>query len=163
MRKEGYGGMSDHFQPPMKKEGNNNPFQHLWEMVDQFFDERPLKKMMETLDEYFQKTLSHSYIPIDVRETKDEYTIIAHLPNVKRNQIQLEFIDNHLQLIIQNNEMIESIDEQSHFYQRRRMHQHIARVIPLPYAVSEKEVKASWKNGKLIIRLPQKRKYIDIE
>lgn len=118
---------------------------------------------METLDEYFQKTLSHTYIPIDVRETKDEYTIIAHLPNIKRNQIQLEFIDNHLQLIIQNNEMIESIDEQSHFYQRRRMHQHIARVIPLPYAVSEKEVKASWKNGKLIIRLPQKRKYIDIE
>lgn len=44
MRKEGYGGMSDHFQPPMKKEGNSNPLQHVWEMVDQFFDERPLKK-----------------------------------------------------------------------------------------------------------------------
>lgn len=162
-QKEGYGEMSDQFQPPMKKEGNHNPFQHLWEMVDHFFDERPLKNMMETLDEYFQQTFSHAYIPVDIRETKDEFAMIVHLPDVKRNQIQLQFADDHLQLVIQNNETIEATDEQNHLYQQRRIRQHIVRTIPLPYHVSEKEVKASWQNGKLVIRLPQKRKYIDIE
>ncbi|WP_420768924.1 Hsp20/alpha crystallin family protein [Parageobacillus thermoglucosidasius] len=157
--------MSDHFQPPMKKEGNHhNPFQHLWEMVGQFFDERPLKNMMETLDEYFQQTFSHAYIPVDFRETKDEFAMIVHLPDdVKRHQLQLQFANDHLQLVIQSNEIIETADEQNHLYQQRRMRQQIVRTIPLPYRVSEKEVKASWQNGKLVIRLPQKRKYIDIE
>jgi HSP20 family protein len=155
--------MGEHFQPPMKHEGNENPFGHLWKMFDQFLDERPLKKMMETLDEYFQQTFSQVYIPIDVHETKEEYTIIAHLPNVKRNQIELQFIDDHLQLIVHHHETIESLDDQGHVYQKRQTQQHISRMIPLPYPVSEKDVKASFQNGKLVIRLPQKRKYIEIE
>jgi HSP20 family protein len=155
--------MGEHFQPPMKHGGNENPLAHLWKMFEQFLDDRPLKKMMETMDEYFQQTLSHAYIPIDVRETKEEYTIIAHLPNVKRNQIELQFMDDYLQLIIHHRETVESIDEQGQIYQKRNMQKHISRTIPLPYPVSEKDVKASFQNGKLVIRLPQKRKYIEIE
>jgi HSP20 family protein len=155
--------MSEHFQPPMKHGGNENPLANLWKMFDQFLDERPLKKMMETMDEYFQQMLSHAYIPIDVHETKEEYTIIAHLPNVKRNQIELQFMDDYLQLIIHHHETVESMDEKGHVYQKRKMQKHISRTIPLPYPVSEKDVKASFQNGKLVIRLPQKRKYIEIE
>jgi HSP20 family protein len=155
--------MGEHFQPPMKHGGNEDPFGHLWKMVDQFLDERPLQKMMETIDEYFQKTFSRVYIPVDVHETKEEYTIIAHLPNIKRNQIELQFMDDRLQLIIHHRETVETTDEQGKVYQKRQMQQHISRVIPLPYPVSEKDVKASFQNGKLVIRLPQKRKYIEIE
>jgi HSP20 family protein len=155
--------MNEHFQPPMRKKRDAEPLQHLWEMVDQFFDERPLKKMFETLDEYFHETFSHSYIPVDVHETKQEYIITAHLPHVKRNQVRLECTDDYLHLTIKNNEVIESTDEQKNVYQKRQMHQNITRTIPLPYPVTEKEIKASFEDGKLIIRLPQKRKYIDID
>ncbi|MBA2875084.1 Hsp20/alpha crystallin family protein [Thermaerobacillus caldiproteolyticus] len=155
--------MNDHFQPPMKKKQDDEPFQRLWGMIDQFFDERPLKKMFETLDEYFHKTFSHAYIPVEVHETKHDYTITAHLPHVKRDQIQLEFTDDYLHLTVKNHEIIESTDEGNHVYQKRQMSQNITRTIPLPYPVTEKEIKASFEDGRLIIRLPQKRKYIDID
>ncbi|WP_027408527.1 Hsp20 family protein [Anoxybacteroides tepidamans] len=155
--------MNEHFQPPMRKKRDEEPFQRLREMVDQFFDERPLKKMLETLDEYFHETFSRSYIPIDVHETATEYVITAHLPNVKRQQIQLEFDDQLLHLTVHNDEIIESADDQKHIYKKRRMHQHTTRTIPLPYPVTEKEIKASFENGELVIKLPQKKKFIDID
>jgi HSP20 family protein len=155
--------VSEHFQPPMKKNKNSDYFDHLLDMVDQFFDERPLIKMLETLDEYFHQTFSQSYIPIDIDETKQEYIITAHLPNVNRNQIELEFADRHLILTVKNNEFIESVDEQTHVYQKKQTYQNISRTIPLPYPVSEKDIKASFQDGKLVIRLPQKRKFIDVE
>jgi HSP20 family protein len=151
--------VSEHFQPPIKKNKNNDPFQHLLDMVDQFFDERPLQRMLETLDEYFHQT----FIPIDIHETKQEYIIKAHLPNVKRNQIELEFADRYLVLTVKNNEIIETVDENNQAYQKKQMHQNISRTIPLPYTVSEKDIKASFENGQLIIRFPQKRKFIDVE
>lgn len=155
--------MNDHFQPPARKKWDEEPLQRLRKMVDQFFDERPLKKMFETLDEYFHETFSSSYIPIDVHETATEYVITAHLPNIKRHQVQLEFDDSMLHLTVQNDEVIESTDEQNNVYKKRRMYQNMTRTIPLPYPVTEKEIKASLENDELIIRLPQKKKFIDID
>jgi HSP20 family protein len=155
--------VNEQFQPPIKKKKDIEPFQHLLDMVEQFFDERPLQKMLETLDDYFQQTFKQTYIPIDVHETKQEYIITAHLPNVKREQIELEFIDDHLILTVKNSETIEAINEQTHAYEKKQMYQNIRRTLPLPYPVSEKEIKASFQNGKLVIRFPQRRKWIDVE
>jgi HSP20 family protein len=155
--------VNEQFQPPIKKQKDADAFQHLLDMVEQIFDERPLQKMLETLDDYFQQTFKQTYIPIDVHETKQEYVITAHLPNVKRNQIELEFIDDHLILTVKNNETIESMNEQTHAYQKKQTYQNIRRTIPLPYPVSEKEIKATFQDGKLVIRFPQRRKLIDVK
>jgi HSP20 family protein len=155
--------VNEQFQPPIKKKQDTDALQHLLDIVEEFFDERPLQKMLETLDDYFQQTFKQTYIPIDVHETKQEYIITAHLPNVKSNQIELEFIDDHLILTVKNNETIESVNEQSHTYQKKQTYQNIKRTIPLPYPVSEKEIKASLHDGKLVIRFPQRRKLIDVE
>jgi HSP20 family protein len=155
--------VSEQFQPPIKKKKDADAFQYLLDMVEQFFDERPLQKMLKTLDDYFEQTFKQTYIPIDVHETKQEYVITAHLPNVKRNQIELEFIDDHFILTVKNNEIIESMDEQTHAYEKKQTYQNICRTIPLPYPVSEKEIKASFQDGKLVIRFPQRRKLINVE
>ncbi|RAK22100.1 HSP20 family molecular chaperone IbpA [Anoxybacillus vitaminiphilus] len=155
--------MSEQFQPPIKKKKDDDTFQYLFDIVDQFFDERPLQKMLETLDDYFQQTFKQTYIPIDVYETTQEYVITAHLPNVNRNQIELEFIDDHFILTVKNNEKMESVNEHTHVYQKKQTYQNIRRTIPLPYSVSEKEIKASFQDGKLVIRFPQRRKLIDVE
>ncbi len=154
--------MNEHFQPPMRKKRDDEPFQRLREMVDQFFDEKPIRKMFETLDEYFHETFSRSYIPIDIHETAAEYVITAYLPNVNRQQIQLEFHEKVLQLTVYSDETLETTDEQKQIYKKRRMHHQTTRSIPLPYPVTEKEIQASFENGELVIRLPQKKKYIDI-
>ncbi|ANB60204.1 Hsp20 family protein [Anoxybacteroides amylolyticum] len=154
--------MSDHFQLPRKKQ-EEEPFQRLREMVSQFLDEQPIRKMFETLDEYVHDTILRSYIPIDVHETAREYIITAYLPNVNRQQIQLEFDDTVLHLTVHHREIVESADEQNNVYKKRRMQQQMMRTIPLPYPVKESEIKASFENGELVIRLPQKKKFIDIE
>ncbi|GMB07924.1 HSP20 family molecular chaperone IbpA [Thermolongibacillus altinsuensis] len=149
--------LSNEFQPPMKKKKDVS------HMLDSFFDDRPLKKLLHTLDEYVHRTFSPLYIPIDVHETSTEHVIIAHLPSVKREQIQLQFDEERLILSISHQERIETIDEQGNLFQKKEAQQHITKSIFLPYPVSEKEVQASFQDGKLVIRLPQKKKYIDID
>lgn len=155
--------MNDHVQPPMRKKREEDPLQRLREMVSQFFDEQPIRKMFETLDEYVHDTILRSYIPIDVYETAHEYIITAYLPNVNRQQIQLELDGTMLHLTVHHREIVESTDAQNNVYKKRRMQQQMRRTIPLPYPVKENEINASFENGELVIHLPQKKKFIDIE
>ena len=150
-------------EPPMKRKNDMDPFQHLFEMMNQFLDDRPLQKFLETVDHYFQQTIHSSTIPITIHETQREYIITAALPNIKPDQIELEFMDRHLVLSVKNFEDTELIDEQAFSYKRQQLRQHMKRTIPLPYPVSQNEIKAAYENGNLVIRLPQKRKYIEIE
>ncbi|MBB6283162.1 Hsp20/alpha crystallin family protein [Geobacillus subterraneus] len=154
--------MNEPFQPPAGG-GGDHPFHHLRKMVNQWFDERPLQKLLETLDDYFAQTFAEAYIPIEVKETKRDYQIIVRLPDIKREQISLQWHEDGLQLVIDHQETIESADDNGHVYERRQARRRVTRVIPFPYPVAEHEVKASFQNSTLIIRLPQKRKYIDIE
>lgn len=150
-------------EPPMRKKDEMDPFEHVFEMMNQFMDNRHLQKFLETIDEYFQHTLRSSCIPINIHETKHEYIISASLPNIEPNQIQLEFTDHHLILSVKNNASTEYSDDKTHLYKKWNSQQNISKTIPLPYPVMEDEIKAAYENGNLIIRLPQKRKYIDIE
>ncbi|AUI38124.1 heat-shock protein Hsp20 [[Bacillus] caldolyticus] len=154
--------MNESFQPPANG-GGHHPFHHLRKMMNQWFDERPLQKLFETLDDYFAQTFAAAYIPIEVKETKHDYQIIVRLPDIKREQISLQWQEDGLQLIIDHHEWIESSDSHGHVYERRHARRRVARLIPFPYPVAEHEVKASFQNGTLTIQLPQKRKYIDID
>ncbi|MGZ0086077.1 Hsp20/alpha crystallin family protein [Caldibacillus thermoamylovorans] len=154
--------MNQPFQPPSGGD-EDHPLHHLRHMIHQWLDERPWQKLLETLDDYFAQTFVEAYIPIEVKETKREYQIIVRLPEVKREQISLQWQDDGLQLFIDHYETIESADSHGHVYERRQARRRVARWIPFPYPVAEHEVKASFHNGSLVIRLPQKRKYIDIE
>ncbi|NNU90481.1 Hsp20/alpha crystallin family protein [Anoxybacillus sp. CHMUD] len=133
-------------------------------ILDSFFDDRSLKKLLYTLDEYVHRTFSPIYIPIDVRETKEEYVIIAHLPNATRDSVHLQFIDNtRLLLSVIYDEQIETIDDEKKFVQRKRTYERATKSIFLPYPVSESDIQASFQDGKLIIRLPQRKTFIPIE
>jgi len=154
--------MNEPFQPPAGG-GGDHPFHHLRKMVNQWFDERPLHKLLETLDDYFAQTFAEAYIPIEVKETKRDYQIIVRLPGIKREQISLQWHEDGLQLVIDYHETVESADDNGRVYERRQARRRVTREIPFPYPVAEHEVKASFQGGTLIIRLPQKRKYIDIE
>ncbi|AKS38630.1 heat-shock protein Hsp20 [Anoxybacillus gonensis] len=133
-------------------------------MLDSFFDDRSLKKLLYTLDEYVHRTFSPIYIPIDVRETKEQYIIIAHLPNVKRENVHLQFIDDtRLLLSVVYDEQTETIDDEKKMIHRQRTYERATKSIFLPYPVRESDIQASFQDGKLIIRLPQKKTFIPIE
>ncbi|MGG3957459.1 Hsp20 family protein [Bhargavaea massiliensis] len=133
-------------------------------MLDSFFDDRSLKKLLHTLDAYVHRALSPVYIPIDVRETNEEYVIIAHIPNAKRDGIHLQFIDDtRLLLSVVYDEQTETIDDEKKIIHRQRTYERATKSIFLPYPVAESDIHASFQDGKLIIRLPQKKTFIPIE
>ncbi|EPZ38376.1 MULTISPECIES: Hsp20 family protein [Anoxybacillus] len=133
-------------------------------MLDSFFDDRSLKKLLYTLDEYVHRAFSPIYIPIDVRETKEQYVIIAHLPNAKRENVHLQFIDNtRLLLSVVYDEQTETIDDEKKMIHRQHTYERATKSIFLPYPVQESDIQASFQDGKLIIQLPQKKTFIPIE
>ncbi|MGG6431490.1 Hsp20 family protein [Anoxybacillus sp. D401a] len=133
-------------------------------MFESFFDDRSLKRLLHTLDEYVHRTFSPVYIPIDVRETNEEYIIVAHIPNAKRENIHLQFVDDtRLLLSVVYDEQTETIDDENKFIHRQRTYERATKSIFLPYPVSQTNIQASFQDGKLIIRLPQKKTFIPIE
>ncbi len=133
--------------------------------MNHFFNERPVKGFLQSIDEFFKSPFPfHATFHVDVRETTEEHIITAELPGVKREQIQLDILDNYVTISVQSNEMFTEEDEHQKIMRRRQTMQKSSRTIPLPQPIIENKVKASYQNGLLKIRIPkQKGKHIKID
>jgi HSP20 family protein len=141
-----------------------DPFGNIMKSMNDFFHERPVKRLLDTIDEFFQMPFPLPSIPIDMYETDKEFVITAELPGVKREQIHLECHGRQLMISINNNETIEEKNDQHQYYAKKHSFQRAARSITLPYNVSEKNIKAKYKDGLLEIRFPrQKTRKITID
>ena len=141
----------------LPKENNHQIFK----MSDMEFKPLSLWNLINEVDSYFNqffKQMNTHFTPnpnwIDTYETDSEVIIEAKLPGYNRNQIQLEIIGNRLRIGMEDS-ILEEINYETHtgrkqFYQRRE------HFIPLPYAISEKETKASFHNEILKVSFPKK-------
>jgi HSP20 family protein len=132
-----------------------DPFGNIMKSMNNFFHDKPVKRLLDTIDEFFQMPFPLPSIPIDMYETDNEYVITAELPGVKREQIHLEYHGQQLMIAINNNEIIEEKNDQNQYYSKKHSYQRAARSITLPYHVSEKHIKAKYKDGLLEIRFPR--------
>lgn len=156
-------GMSSQL-PDKKRNRDKEPFGDLIKSMNQFFNERPVKGFLESIDEFFNYPFPHLSFPIDVAESKNEYIITAELPGVRKEQIQIDTIGSRLTISIKNDEEIIEDDEIHRIHRRRKTLQQSSRSINLPFPINEKQVKATYKDGLLQIRLPLKSgKSIQIE
>lgn len=133
--------------------------------MNQFFNEKPVRGFLQTMDEFFRNPFPfHSPFHVDVRETAEEHIITAELPGVKREQIQLDVLDNYVTISVQSHEILTEEDENQKMIKKRQSMQRSSRTIPLPQTITESKVKASYQNGLLKIRVPkQKGKHINID
>ncbi|KAB2338280.1 Hsp20/alpha crystallin family protein [Cytobacillus depressus] len=147
------------------KKGKNDQFGELVKSMNQFFHDKPVKGFLQTMDEFFRAPFPfQSAFPVEVRESKDEHIITAQLPGVKREQIQLDILDNYVTITVQSHELFTEEDDHQRPVRRRQSMQRSSRTIPLPQPIAENKVKASYQNGLLQIRVPkQKGKKILIE
>jgi HSP20 family protein len=154
--------------PP--SEHNNNKkikpeqFRDFFRTMNDFIHEKPVKGFLQSIDEFFNSPFPSGAFPVEVRETEDDYIITAELPGVKKEQIRLNVLPNYVSISVENKEMETKEDLNNHFFQKRVSQQKLSRTIPLPAAINEKLVKASYRDGLLTIRIPQVRgKTINIE
>jgi HSP20 family protein len=142
--------------PENKNKKTKESFGEIMKSMNSFFTERPIKGLLESIDEFFKNPLTHLSFPIELTETNKEYIITAELPGIKKEQIQIDTTGNQITISIKNMEELAEIDEINHSYRRRHSIQKSSRSVNLPIPIDEKQVRASYKDGLLQIRIPRK-------
>lgn len=129
--------------------------------------EGPIGDILNTLDSFFQDAFrqlqSPRFIPTNQYETNNEYIIEAELPGVRKDQLSLDIYRNYIRISLQAEEILEQKDDNAKIIKHNSRYERSERVVQLPFVVDESEVKAELKDGLLTIRIPNKRKRIQID
>ena len=88
----------------------------------------------------------------DIRETTNEYLVLAELPGVKKEDINLEYRDNNLIISAKRNEEIN--EEKDNYIRRERSYGQISRAFRVEN-VDKSKISAKFENGELKIVLPK--------
>jgi HSP20 family protein len=105
---------------------------------------------------FYGEGFSRSWVPaVDIYETaQHEMVIKAELPEMKREDIQVTFENNVLTLSGER-----KVDEQiarDRFQRMERFYGSFSRSFTLPATVDAAQITASYKDGVLTVRLPQR-------
>jgi len=92
-------------------------------------------------------------IDIDVYEKDDDVVIDALVPGVTRSNLKVTIVDDIL--TIRAERKAEDIKEGKNYYRKELSYGSLLRTIPLPVAVDEDRVTASFNDGMLTIHAPK--------
>lgn len=90
---------------------------------------------------------------IDVTDERDALRIVAELPGMTRDDIELEVMED--MLIISGEKRFESTSEEQGCYRVERSFGHFQRAVPLPSDVDLDRAEARFENGVLTLRVPK--------
>ncbi|HEY3600206.1 MAG TPA: Hsp20/alpha crystallin family protein [Paraburkholderia sp.] len=90
---------------------------------------------------------------IDVADEGDALRIVAELPGMTRDDVELEVIED--MLIISGEKRFESTSEEQGCYRVERSFGHFQRAVPLPAGVDLDRAEARFENGVLTLRVPK--------
>ena len=126
---------------------------------------RDLMAMQDRMTRLFDETLSRIFKeeapqgvwspPVDIVEQEKEVILKVDLPEVNQSEIEIKVEENTL--IIQGERKFIKESPEEHYIQIERPYGHFQRTFPLPKAIDQEGIKASYKDGALRIVLPRKR------
>jgi HSP20 family protein len=90
---------------------------------------------------------------VDVYETKDELVVTADLPGLNEKDIHLSITGD--MLVLRGERRFDQEVKQESYYRGERWFGKFERAVPLPIPVQADKVKASYRDGALIIKLPK--------
>ena len=119
-------------------------------MMEQFFD----RTMMPWWPErwFRSEPMAENAPLVDIFVEKDDVVITAELPGMEKNDIEVNLSNHSLTLEGEKRRKEEIKDE--NYYRAERSYGHFSRTLELPIDVRGEQVKASFANGVLEIRLP---------
>ncbi len=138
---------------------------------DRFFEDfmrRPFPRFPSLLpsDRWWPFEPAHVRIPIDVYEEQDHVVAKAELPGLAKEEIKVQVTDDAL--TFSGEKKREEDIEETDYACRERTFGSFSRTVELPCEVQADQVKASFANGVLEVRLPKteeakKRKAITVK
>lgn len=137
--------------------------------------EREFNRMFRTFENRFGVSKSEEsengyenavWMPLtDIYETKNDYTIKADLPGMKKDDVKISFTDGQLSISGERVQEQETKDAKCHRVERT--YGKLYRSFNLPKEIKEDKIKAEFKDGQLTITIPKadevKPKEIDIK
>lgn len=112
-------------------------------MMNDFFQNRPKRTLLDSIDNVFRKTHDANY-SIEVVETDHHFKIIAELPGVPKEYINVE---------IRGEDVLIEVKKQKNLTRKLGG----IRTITLPNYVIKRTMKAVYRDGMLEIRLDKKK------
>jgi len=96
---------------------------------------------------------ARNWFPVDLYETTDEYQIVAELPGVAREEIDLHVEQNSIALSVEKK--APELPEGAVRHCCERPYGHLTRTFTLPADVNLEQVKATYENGVLRVTVPK--------
>ena len=98
--------------------------------------------------------VSSGYPVVDIRETKDDFIISAEMPDVNKEDVNINLSDNTL--TIKGEKKKEEEKKGENYHRVERSYGTFQRSFTLPTKVENNKIKANYKDGILVITLPKK-------
>ncbi len=112
----------------------------------------------DLLSEFSIHTNEHqekSFPAANIKETEKEFQLKLAVPGVEKKDFNIDITDHILTISAERKE--ENIDNTDNYSLREYNYQSFKRVFNLPKdIVEEDKIKASYKNGELIVKVPKK-------
>lgn len=122
------------------------------------------RDLLKSIDHFFHQTSSFVHpIPIRISEEKDVWVIEAELPGIEKEQLRLDIYQQAIRIQVNQSEQLEYKDDKEGLIEQQKQSYTRQRIVPLPFLVNEKHVRATYKNGLLQIIIPIHQKPITIE
>ncbi len=136
-----------------KRNNDNLPFGDLIKSMNHYFHEKPIKGFLQTIDDFFTNPFPAPSFQVERSETDTEYIVMAKLPGIKKEQIQLEIYDRNITITVHHEEKVSEKDTNKQLLNQQHSVQRASRIIPFPYPINDKKIKASYENGLLQIKI----------
>jgi HSP20 family protein len=115
-----------------------------------------IERLNRMFSDFYGETFSRGWVPpVDIYET-DEHEVVlkAELPEMKREDIHLTFENGVLTL--RGERKVEEESKRETFQRQERRYGAFSRSFTLPNTVDASRISASYRDGVLTIRLPQR-------
>ncbi len=105
------------------------------------------------LDFEFKETGLRSPL-IDMRDAGKEIEVVAELPGIKKEDIEIDLNDKYLSI---KGKSVGKVDtEKKNYYYKERSFEEFSRTVPLPAEVLPEKAEAEFKNGILKLSIPKR-------
>jgi HSP20 family protein len=113
-------------------------------------------RLNRMFNEFYNEGFGRGWVPaVDVYETDDREVVIkAEVPDLKREDINVTFENNVLTL--KGERKVEDVTKRDNFQRMERRYGSFSRSFTLPATVDATRISASYKDGVLTVRLPQR-------
>lgn len=122
------------------------------DLFPSFFNEFFDRDMFDNANAGFENSTMPA---VNIKETKDDYSVEVAAPGMKKDDFKIE-LDNNLLVISSEKKEEHEEKKEGEFTRREFSYSSFRRSFTLPKTIREEDIKASYKEGVLIITLPKK-------